>query len=118
VERPPTRPGNSAEATRRNALLEGVVDPVELHTADMSRLPFAGATFDVVVNSLALHHIPTAAGRRAALAEAVRVWRPGGRLPIVDLAFTRGTPRGCASSGCESAAAQAALADVVGPRRG
>ena len=29
--------GNAAEATRRNALAEGVADRVELHTADMTR---------------------------------------------------------------------------------
>jgi ubiquinone/menaquinone biosynthesis C-methylase UbiE len=67
-----------------------VADRVELHTADMTRLPFAAGAFDVVVSSLALHNIPTAAARRAALDEAVRVLRPGGRLLIVDLAFTRG----------------------------
>jgi len=32
--------GNSPEATRRNALAEGVADRVELHTADMTALPF------------------------------------------------------------------------------
>ena len=32
--------GNSPEATRRNALAEGVADRVELHTADMRALPF------------------------------------------------------------------------------
>lgn len=85
----PDQTGNSAEATFRNARLEGEADRVELHTAGITRLPFAGDAFDVVVSSLALHNIPTAAGRRAALDEAVRVLRPGGRLLIVDLAFTR-----------------------------
>ena len=32
--------GNSADATRRNALAEGVADRVELQTADMTALPF------------------------------------------------------------------------------
>src|SRR5713101_10177795 len=31
---------NSAEAARRNAIAEGVADRVELHTADMTALPF------------------------------------------------------------------------------
>ncbi|AXB42837.1 class I SAM-dependent methyltransferase [Amycolatopsis albispora] len=84
----PDQTGNSPEATRRNAELEGVAARVSLHTADMTRLPFADNAFDVVVSGFALHHIPTAEGRRAALGEAVRVLRPGGRLAIADLGHT------------------------------
>lgn len=80
--------GNGAEATRRNAEREGVADRVELHTGDITRLPFADSTFDLVVSSLVLHNIPSAAGRRAAIDEAVRVLRPGGRLAIADLRAT------------------------------
>jgi hypothetical protein len=43
--------GNSPEATRRNALAEGVADRVELHTADMTALPFEDNSIDVVVSS-------------------------------------------------------------------
>ena len=49
--------GNSAEATRRNAVAEGVADRVELHTADMTALPFEGNSFDLVLSSLAIHNI-------------------------------------------------------------
>jgi arsenite methyltransferase len=77
--------GNGPDATRSNAVREGVADRIELRTADMTRLPFADDTFDVVVSSLAVHNVPSAAGRRAALDEAVRVIRPGGRLAIADL---------------------------------
>jgi SAM-dependent methyltransferase len=80
--------GNSAEATRRNALAEGVADRVELHTADMTALPFEDNRFDVVVSSLAIHNIRGGAGREKAIDEAVRVLRPGGRLLIADV---RGT---------------------------
>jgi ubiquinone/menaquinone biosynthesis C-methylase UbiE len=51
----------------------------------MTRLPFADGTFDVVISNIAVHNIPSAAGRRAAIDEAVRVLRPGGRLAIADL---------------------------------
>lgn len=81
--------GNSAEATRRNALAEGVADRVEVHTADMRALPFADESFDVVVSSLAIHNISRRAGREQAVGEAVRVLRPGGRLLIVDVRGTR-----------------------------
>ena len=81
--------GNSAEATRRNAISEGVADRVELHTADMTALPFADNSFDVVVSSLAIHNIPGRAGRAKAITEAVRVLRPGGQLLIADVRGTR-----------------------------
>jgi arsenite methyltransferase len=77
--------GNSLDATRRNAVREGVADRVELHTGDMRQLPFADKTFDLVISNIAVHNIPTAAGRRAAIDEAVRVLLPGGRLAIADL---------------------------------
>jgi arsenite methyltransferase len=78
--------GNSPDATRRNAEREGVApDRVELTTGDMTQLPFADNTFDLIISNLALHNIPSAAGRRAAIDEAVRVLRPGGRLAIADL---------------------------------
>jgi ubiquinone/menaquinone biosynthesis C-methylase UbiE len=81
--------GNSAEATRRNAAAEGMADRVELHTADMTALPFEDDSFDVVVSSLAIHNIPGRAGREKAVDEAVRVLRPGGRLLIADIRATR-----------------------------
>ncbi len=51
--------------------------------ADMYRLPLADGTFDTVVMQMVLHHAETPA---AALAEAARVLRPGGRLAVIDLA--------------------------------
>src|SRR6516165_10116442 len=81
--------GNSAEATRRNAIAEGVADRIELHTGDMTALPFTDNSFDVVVSSLAIHNIRGRAGREKALDEAVRVLRPGGRLLIADIRGTR-----------------------------
>ncbi len=81
--------GNSPDATRRNALAEGVADRVELHTADMTALPFEDDSFDVVVSSLAIHNIGGRAGREKAVGEAVRVLRPGGRLLIADVRGTR-----------------------------
>src|SRR3989440_5940176 len=82
--------GNSAEATQRNAVAEGVADRVELHTADMTALPFEDNSFDVVLSSLAIHNISGRAGREKAIREAVRGLRPGGRLVIADI---RATPQ-------------------------
>jgi len=77
--------GNSADATWRNAAAEGVSDRVELHTANMTALPLAENSFDVVVSSVAIHNIKGRAGRDRAIEEAVRVLRPGGRLMIADI---------------------------------
>jgi arsenite methyltransferase len=81
--------GNSAEATRRNAVAEGVADRVELHTADMTALPFEDNGFDLVLSNFAIHNISGRGGRDKAISEAVRVLRPGGRLRIVDVRATR-----------------------------
>jgi ubiquinone/menaquinone biosynthesis C-methylase UbiE len=80
---------NSPSATLTNAKLENVADRVELHTADMTALPLDDHSVDVIVSSLAIHNIPSHDGRRRALAEAMRVLRPGGRLAIADLWETR-----------------------------
>jgi arsenite methyltransferase len=80
---------NSQQATLSNAALENVLERAEVHTADMTALPLGDESVDVIVSSLAIHNIPTHAGRRKALNEAVRVLRPGGRLAIADMWETR-----------------------------
>jgi SAM-dependent methyltransferase len=76
--------GNSPEATLANVVAAGVADRVEVHTADMTALPFPDGSFDVVTSALAIHNIRSAEGRYRALDEAVRVLRPGGQLLIAD----------------------------------
>jgi arsenite methyltransferase len=81
--------GNSMQATLGNADAEGVADRVELQTRDMTDLQFPGESFDLVVSNLAIHNLPDDEARRSAIDEAVRVLRPGGRVVIADLGFTR-----------------------------
>lgn len=85
--------GNAVGATRRNAVAEGVSERVALLTGNMIALPFQAAAFDVVVSSIAIHNIKSSTGREAAVDEAVRVLRPGGRLLLADLSGTRAYAR-------------------------
>ena len=80
---------NRPEATRENARLEGVAERVEVCDADGRELPFADASFDVVVSSLALHNIENRAQRAKAVREVARVLRPGGNVAIMDIYHTR-----------------------------
>jgi arsenite methyltransferase len=80
--------GNAEAITRRNAEIEGVAGRVELHTADMRKLPFPDGSFDVAFSSLAIHNIQDPAGRAQAITEAVRVLKPSGRIIIVDFQAT------------------------------
>jgi ubiquinone/menaquinone biosynthesis C-methylase UbiE len=66
-------------ATRRQA--DRVHRAITLRQADATALPFPAETFDTVVSTFALCCIPN---ERAALVEALRVLRPGGRLLLAD----------------------------------
>ena len=76
---------NSPDATLANAAAEGVQGRVSLQTGDARALPFADATFDVVLSMTALHNIPEKADRARALSEAMRVLKPAGTLAIFDI---------------------------------
>ncbi len=76
--------GNSPEVTLANAAAAGVADRVEVHTADMTALPFPDSSFDVVTSALAIHNIPSPGRRYRAVDEAMRVLRPGGQLLVAD----------------------------------
>src|SRR5262245_38761318 len=81
--------GNHAAGTLDNAKIEGVADKVEVHTGDARKLPFADASFDVVLSSMALHNIYVAGERRTAVLEIARVLKSGGRVLIADIRHTR-----------------------------
>lgn len=61
----------------------GADSPVRLHRQDASALHFPDASVDATLLFFLLHEQPEAV-RRATLAEALRVTRPGGKVVIVD----------------------------------
>jgi arsenite methyltransferase len=79
---------NRPEATWANARAEGVADRIEVRDADARALPFADASFDVIVSSLVLHNIHGRAERAKALHEIARALKPGGRIALLDVAHT------------------------------
>lgn len=72
-------PAMIAEAKRRQNEL-GLAN-IDWHVGDATALPFADASFDVVVTRYSFHHLQQPA---AALAEMRRVCRPGGRIVVID----------------------------------
>src|SRR5262249_49478978 len=81
--------GNGPTAAERNLQTEGVRDRCEIVTGDMRSMQFPDASFDVVVSSIAIHNIRDRAGRSRAIDEIARVLKPGGRVVLADLAWTR-----------------------------
>ncbi len=66
----------------------GAVAALALAQADVTRLPLAPASFDAVVCTQVLEHIPAAAARRAVLASFCRLLRPGGTLLLTVYNFS------------------------------
>ncbi|MDP9373631.1 MAG: methyltransferase domain-containing protein, partial [Chloroflexota bacterium] len=78
-------PAMIARARRR-------VPEVALCVASATALPYPDDRFDLLTSTFVLHHLDPA-GQHAALVEARRVLRPGGRLVLVDFGPPR-TPLG------------------------
>jgi SAM-dependent methyltransferase len=96
-----TRGGTEDQIARRNASLEGVAERVKFTQADVRALNLNGNSFDLVVSGMGLSAVPSADGRRAALEEAVRVTRPGGRLVFADIRHTDEYAQRLTELGCE-----------------
>ncbi|MEO8609092.1 MAG: class I SAM-dependent methyltransferase [Chloroflexota bacterium] len=75
----------TAEIFWRNAQAEGVRDRVEVRETDARQMPFADSSFDVVVSSLALHHMGGVAESVKTIQEMTRVLKPGGTILLYDL---------------------------------
>ncbi|MFT8725809.1 MAG: methyltransferase domain-containing protein [Liquorilactobacillus nagelii] len=76
---------NSFENTKKLIVEQQLADVSELLTADMVKLPFKGNNFNYVVASLSIHNLKPAYKRQAAIQEAFRVLKKGGRMVIIDI---------------------------------
>lgn len=69
------------ERARHKAMKAGL--DISFEVARAEALPFPDASFDVVLSTLMMHHLPRAV-RELFVAEIRRVLRPGGRVLVVD----------------------------------
>ncbi len=83
-----TLTGNRPKAALENARAEGVLARVEVQHGDVRQLPFADASFHVVLSNFVLHELKNRTERQQMLSEVVRVLKPGGRLALMDFIFT------------------------------
>jgi ubiquinone/menaquinone biosynthesis C-methylase UbiE len=80
---------NFIDAAYENARLEGMQDRANFEDGDAVKLQYGNSCFDKVVSSLAIHGIRKREDRDRAVAEMIRVLRPGGELAILDILHTR-----------------------------
>ena len=80
--------GNSEAATLHNLGLEGITSRCTLVSAGAQEMPFADATFDVIVSNLCLHNIYDRPTRLEAIHQIARVLKPGGIALLSDYKLT------------------------------
>jgi len=91
---------NSRDVTLENARREGVSDRVVIQTADVRSLPFADATFDIVISRAAIHNIYSASEREKAIREIARVLKPSGQAVIDDIRHFKQYSHVFSQNGC------------------
>jgi arsenite methyltransferase len=76
----------NAQMVLNNAKIEGVLDRIEVITADALSIPFPENSFDVVMTSLMIHHI---SDKAQVFKEMLRVLKPEGIVIIADVMAKR-----------------------------
>jgi arsenite methyltransferase len=80
--------GNSEAATLHNLQLEGIESRCTLISTGAQEMPFADASFDVIVSNLCLHNIYDRPTRLLALQQIARVLKPGSIALLSDYKLT------------------------------
>ncbi len=95
------RRGTDEQIAKNNARAEGVAERVRFIAGDIDDLASDGNHFDVVVSGGGIGRLGSADARTAAVDEAVRVTKPGGRLLLADVRNTKQYAARLAELGCE-----------------
>src|SRR5262249_32968125 len=77
--------GGSAGVFWENSEIQGGKDRTTLQQVDARTMPFENQRFDVIVSSLAMHHVGNAAEQEKAAREMVRTLKPGGKIALGDV---------------------------------
>ncbi len=77
--------GNSSDAAKANAKMEGVADKVRFETGDIRKLVYPEKSYDVAMSAVAIHNLGDREDRDKAVREMWRVLKPGGRVLILDI---------------------------------
>ena len=109
IELNPNRAPGAADLTRR----VGLAQRVRIVRGDVMQVPLAAQTMDAVISQEALLHVPD---KRAALSEAYRVLKRGGRLAFTDWAEHRRLEVADADSMWRGIAAQSVQSFVSYPQ--
>jgi sarcosine/dimethylglycine N-methyltransferase len=109
IELNPHRAPGAADLTRR----VGLAHRVRIVRGDVMRVPLASHTMDAVISQEALLHVPD---KRAALSEAYRVLKHGGRLAFTDWAEHRRLDAADSASMWRGIAAQSVQSFVTYPQ--
>jgi len=75
---------NNADSALKNALIEGVLEKVQVENQNVMNMTFSDDSFDVVLSNLCLHNIYRKDGRKKACDEIHRVLKPGGVVIVSD----------------------------------
>ena len=102
IWRPRDQSGNTVDSARENAREAGVGERVAFVNASMVEMPLPDDTFDAVCASVALQNVRDRAFRRRAIAEILRVARPGARIAIVDIQHTHQYEKDLKALGAEA----------------
>jgi len=77
--------GNSSDAAKANAKLEGVAERVRFETGDIRKLTYPEKSYDAAISAVAIHNFSDRNDRDKVVRELWRVLKPGGRVLILDI---------------------------------